>query len=158
MKRSSSALPARQPVTVSPARPAIYGPARRRDPADVLGGGVRVLRLSRPKAAVPKVSLLHVADFAAAIVQAAEALRNCRSSAMRLDDGHPQGYSWTEIRAVPSKPSSGQGTLCVSIRLGPMPAMIGVAGWQNSTGWLGGELSGPLPGQAARNCITIVTG
>src|SRR5581483_1662585 len=108
----------RQPLTIF-RPPAIYGP-----------GDVEILTMFKAAAAGicpypgrrdARVSLIHVDDFAAAIVQAAEApsLPDLR---YEIDDHHPAGYSWPEIR------STLETTLGRHIRLVriPRPAMTAI--------------------------------
>lgn len=110
----------RQPLTIF-RPPAIYGP-----------GDVEILTMFKAASAGicpypgrqdTRVSLIHVDDFAAAIVQAAAApsLPDLR---YEIDDAHPRGYSWPEIRTAL------ESTLDRHIRLVrvPRPAMTGIAG------------------------------
>jgi len=123
----------RQAVTIF-RPPAIYGP-----------GDVEILPMFKaasvgicpyPGSKDGRVSLIHVDDFAAAIVRAAEA-PNLPDLRYEIDDGHPDGYSWAEIRATL------EAILSRHIRLVrvPRPAMIGVAGLVELHRRLGGPLT-----------------
>ncbi|HVZ02145.1 MAG TPA: SDR family NAD(P)-dependent oxidoreductase [Dongiaceae bacterium] len=109
----------RQPVTIL-RPPAIYGP-----------GDVEILPMFKAAAAglcaYPggrdgRVSLIHVDDFAAAIVRAAEA-PSLPELRYEIDDGHPDGYSWPQIRAALE---AALGRRIRLIRV-PRPAMTGIA-------------------------------
>ena len=127
----------RQAVTIF-RPPAIYGP-----------GDVEILPMFKagstgicpyPGSKGMRVSLIHVDDFAAAIVSAAEA-PNLPDLRYEIDDGHQAGnlggYSWPEIRATL------QATLDRHIRLVrvPRPAMTGIAGVVELHRRLGGPLT-----------------
>jgi len=131
----------RQPVTIF-RPPAIYGP-----------GDVEILTMFKaassgicpyPGSKGMRVSLIHVDDFAAAIVRAADGQPggpNLPDLRYEIDDGHQAGgsggYSWPEIR------SALEATLGRHIRLVrvPRPAMTGIAGLVEVHRRLGGALS-----------------
>ena len=123
----------RQAVTIF-RPPAIYGP-----------GDTEILPMFKaafagfcpyPASKGARVSLIHVDDFAAAIVRAAEstALPDLR---YEIDDGHPEGYSWPGLQATLAA------TVGRPVRLlrVPRPAMVGVAGLVELHRRLGGALS-----------------
>jgi nucleoside-diphosphate-sugar epimerase len=123
----------RQPVTIL-RPPAIYGP-----------GDVEILPLFKaalrglcpyPGRADGRVSLIHVADFAQAVVKTAEAaaLPDLR---YEIDDGHPAGYGWPEIAAALGE-TFGRKVRLVRV---PRPAMLGIAGLVEAHRRLGGELT-----------------
>jgi 2-alkyl-3-oxoalkanoate reductase len=123
----------RQPLTIL-RPPAIYGP-----------GDAEILPMFKAAAlglcAYPgrrdgRVSLIHVEDFAAAIVQAADApeLPELR---YELDDGHPGGYSWPEIRSALAAVFERRIRL---IRI-PRAPMAGIAALAELQRRLGGELT-----------------
>jgi nucleoside-diphosphate-sugar epimerase len=123
----------RQPVTIF-RPPAIYGP-----------GDTEILPMFKaasagfcpyPGSKGARVSLIHVDDFAAAIVRSAEApsLPDLR---YEIDDGHPDGYSWPELGAIL------QATVGRRVRLLRVarPAMVGVACLVELHRRLGGALT-----------------
>jgi nucleoside-diphosphate-sugar epimerase len=75
-----------------------------------------------PAASESRVSLIHGADLAAAVVAAAEAL--LPDPVYELDDGHGGGYAWTEIGAALS---AAFGRSVRMIRL-PRPVLTAIAG------------------------------
>jgi nucleoside-diphosphate-sugar epimerase len=123
----------RQPVTIL-RPPAIYGPGD----AEILPmfKAAAVGFCAYPGARGGRVSLLHVADFAAAIVQAAEAAE-LPELRYELDDAHPRGYSWTEIRGALE---TVLGRRLRLIRLS-RPPMLGIAALAELNRRLGGELT-----------------
>lgn len=78
--------------------PAVYGP-----------GDVELLPLFRAMRAGlalrigpqdQRLSLLHVDDLAAAVVAWLDAPAACRHRSFTVDDGHPGGYGWNELRSA----------------------------------------------------------
>jgi 2-alkyl-3-oxoalkanoate reductase len=123
----------RQPLTIL-RPPAIYGPG---DPEILpLFKAAAMGVCAYPASRGSRVSLIHVRDFADAIVRTAEtsALPELR---YELDDGHPDGYSWAEIR------SALQATLERRIRLLRItrPAMAGIAALAELHRGLGGSVT-----------------
>jgi nucleoside-diphosphate-sugar epimerase len=126
-------IAARQPVTIF-RPPAIYGP-----------GDAEILPMFKaasagicpyPGSKGMRVSLIHVDDFAAAIVRAAEApsLPDLR---YEIDDGHPDGYSWPELRSILAK-TVGRRVRLIRI---PRPVMVGIAGLVEMHRRVGGALT-----------------
>jgi nucleoside-diphosphate-sugar epimerase len=123
----------RQAVTIF-RPPAIYGP-----------GDTEILPMFKAAMAglcpytgstQSRVSLIHVDDFAAAIVHAAEApsLPDLR---YEIDDGHPEGYSWPEMRAT-LEATFGRNVRLIRIA---RPVMTGLAGLVEVHRRMGGALS-----------------
>jgi nucleoside-diphosphate-sugar epimerase len=126
-------LAGRQPVTIF-RPPAIYGP-----------GDLEILPMFKaaasgicpyPGSPGMRVSLIHVDDFAAAIVAAAAA-PGTPDLRYEIDDGHPGGYAWPEIRSTLENTVGHRVRL---IRL-PRPALVAVAGLVEVHRRLGGALS-----------------
>jgi len=123
----------RQPVTIF-RPPAIYGP-----------GDAEILPMFKaasagicpyPGSRGMRVSLIHVDDFVAGIVRAAEApgLPDLR---YEIDDGHPDGYSWPELR---STLAATVGRRVRLIRI-PRSLMTGIAGLVELHRHVGGALT-----------------
>jgi nucleoside-diphosphate-sugar epimerase len=123
----------RQSVTIF-RPPAIYGPGD----AEILpmfkaaSGGI----CAYPGRKGGRVSLIHLDDFVAAVVHAA-GTPNLPDLRYEIDDGHPGGYSWPELRADLAT-AIGRNVRLVRIA---RPAMAGIAGLVELHRRLGGTLS-----------------
>jgi nucleoside-diphosphate-sugar epimerase len=123
----------RQPVTIL-RPPAIYGPG---DPEIFpLFKAASLGVCTYPGSAGARLSFIHVDDVATAILCAAEAaeLPDLR---YEIDDAHPDGYAWPDIRAA-LETVFGRRVRLVRIPQGPM---IGIAAYAELRRRLGGELT-----------------
>jgi nucleoside-diphosphate-sugar epimerase len=78
--------------------PAVYGPGDKEM--------LPVLKLARKGLIMPpgpvdqKLSLIHVADLATAVMAWLQAWKRCTQMTFTLDDGHSGGYDWDEIAEI----------------------------------------------------------
>ena len=112
--------------------PAVYGPGDRETLAyfQTVAGGLAV----RPRVADARLSLIHVADLAEAIVCSAE--RNLRGETYEVDDGHPGGYSYREMGAAAGR-AVGRRPLSLAV---PRLVMAGLARLNALNNALGGKV------------------
>lgn len=111
--------------------PAVYGPGdvEMRPLLNLVRRGLAL----RPGRAGQRLSLIHVSDLAEAVVFWAADPAACRQQTFSIDDGHPDGYDWSEIGlAVAGRP----------VRQLPVPAAL-----LGGLGALSGMLA-PLLGRA----------
>ncbi len=105
--------------------PAVYGPD---DPA--LAPVWRLLArgwLLRTGPTDARFSLLHVTDLAAALTELATRPEIPKRQLINLHDGHPNGYSWSDIAAIGRRKRQGP------VRIIPVPAtvlrLLGAVNW-----------------------------
>jgi nucleoside-diphosphate-sugar epimerase len=128
-----AAIADRQPVTIL-RPPAIYGPGDREILPMFQAASRGLCPYPGPKAM--RVSLIHVADLAAAIAAALE--RPALPERLyEVDDGHPGGYDWAEIAGALS---AAIGRPVRRLRI-PRSVMAGVAGLAELRRALGGEIT-----------------
>ncbi len=123
----------RQPLTIL-RPPAIYGPGD----LEILPmfKGAQIGILAYPGSPGGRLSLIHIDDFVRSVVRAAEAPA-LPDLVYELDDGHPQGYSWPQLRDTLAA------TFGRSVRLIRIPRlpMTGLAGLIELHRKMGGALS-----------------